>query len=62
MLISFQHNLVVLLKSPIFVSLLKQSKTKIGRNLVDYEAGKVILDTAMGIEKKMNIKQVSLLD
>jgi len=40
----------------------KQSKTKIGRNLVDYEAGKVILDTAMGIEKKMNIKQVSLLD
>jgi len=39
----------------------KQSKTKIGRNLVDYEAGKVILDTAMGIEKKMNIKQLSIV-
>ena len=39
-----------------------QSKVKILRNLVDYTVGKVILDTAMGIEKKMNIKQVSLLD
>ena len=39
----------------------KQSKTKIGRNLVDYEAGKVILDTAMGIEQKMNIKQLSIV-
>tara|TARA_A100000172_G_C3033574_1_gene107630 strand:+ start:926 stop:1570 length:645 start_codon:yes stop_codon:yes gene_type:complete len=39
-----------------------QSRAKMARNLVDYEAGKVILDTAMGIEKKMNIKQVSLLD
>jgi DNA (cytosine-5)-methyltransferase 1 len=38
----------------------KQSRAKMARNLVDYEAGKVILDTAMGIEKKMNIKQVSL--
>ena len=39
----------------------KQSKTKIGRNLVEYEAGKVILDTAMGILKKQDEKQISLL-
>jgi DNA (cytosine-5)-methyltransferase 1 len=39
----------------------KQRKTKILRNLVDYESGKVILDTAMGILKKQNEKQISLL-
>ena len=39
----------------------KQSKTKIGRNLVEYEAGKVILDTAMGILKKQDEHQISLL-
>ena len=39
----------------------KQSKTKIGRNLVEYEAGKVILDTAMGILKKQDEQQISLL-
>ena len=33
---------------------------KIGRNLVDYEAGKTILETALGIIKKSNIKQTEL--
>jgi DNA (cytosine-5)-methyltransferase 1 len=40
----------------------KQSKTKIGRNLVEYEAGKVILDTAMGIIRKKDEQQISLSD
>lgn len=38
----------------------KQSKVKIARNLVEYEAGKTILDTAMGIIKKENVKQIEL--
>jgi len=38
----------------------KQSKDKIARNLVDYEAGKTILDTAMGIIHKQDIKQTEL--
>jgi DNA (cytosine-5)-methyltransferase 1 len=38
----------------------KQSKRKIARNLVDYEAGKTILDTAMGIIKKQDINQTEL--
>ena len=38
----------------------KQPLNKIARNLVDYEAGKTILDTAMGIIKKQNIKQTEL--
>lgn len=38
----------------------KQSKVKIARNLVEYEAGKTILDTAMGIIKKKDIKQTEL--
>ena len=38
----------------------KQSKTKIIRNLVDYEAGKTILDTAMGIIQKQDINQTEL--
>ena len=33
---------------------------KIGRNLVDYEAGKTILETALGIITKSNIKQTEL--
>ena len=37
-----------------------QPKNKIARNLVDYEAGKTILDTAMGIVRKENTKQVDL--
>lgn len=38
----------------------KQSKTKIIRNLVDYEVGKTILDTAMGIVRKENVEQTEL--
>ena len=34
----------------------KQPINKIARNLVDYEAGKTILDTVMGIRKKTNRK------
>ena len=37
-----------------------QNKTKIARNLVDYEAGKTILETAIGIIKKQNVKQTQL--
>ena len=37
-----------------------QSKVKIGRNLVDYEAGKTILETALGIIRKSNVKQTEL--
>jgi len=37
-----------------------QNKVKIGRNLVDYEAGKTILETAVGIVKKQNINQTEL--
>ena len=37
-----------------------QSKVKIGRNLVDYEAGKTILDTAMGIVRSKNVKQTEM--
>jgi hypothetical protein len=32
------------------------------RNLVDYEAGKTILETALGIIKKSNINQTSIFD
>jgi DNA (cytosine-5)-methyltransferase 1 len=35
---------------------------KMARNLVDYEVGKTILDTAMGIVRKENERQVSLFD
>tara|TARA_R100000734_G_scaffold18866_1_gene16848 strand:+ start:49 stop:690 length:642 start_codon:yes stop_codon:yes gene_type:complete len=38
----------------------KQSVQKIARNLVDYEAGKTILDTVMGIKQKENINQTEL--
>ena len=40
----------------------KQRVDKIARNLVDYEAGKTILDTAMGIIKKQNEKQIELFE
>jgi DNA (cytosine-5)-methyltransferase 1 len=38
----------------------KQSIQKVARNLVDYEAGKTILDTVMGIKQKENINQTEL--
>jgi len=38
----------------------KQNKTKVARNLVDYEAGKTILETAIGIIKKQNVNQTEL--
>ena len=38
----------------------KQDKVKIGRNLVDYEAGKTIFETMLGIIKKEDIKQTEL--
>lgn len=38
----------------------EQSKVKIARNLVDYEAGKTIFETAMGITRKQNDKQQQL--
>ncbi len=38
----------------------KQRLDKIARNLVDYEAGKVILDTAMGIIKKKDEPQIEM--
>jgi DNA (cytosine-5)-methyltransferase 1 len=37
-----------------------QRTDKIARNLVDYEAGKTILETALGIIKKQNVKQTEL--
>ena len=40
----------------------KQSKQKIARNLVDYEAGRTILETAIGITRKENVKQKSIFD
>jgi hypothetical protein len=38
----------------------EQSTTKMARNLVDYEAGKTIFQTALGIMERSNIKQNSL--
>ncbi len=37
-----------------------QPRNKIARNLVDYEAGKTILETALGIIRKQNEKQIEL--
>ena len=37
-----------------------QSMIKIARNLVDYEAGKTIFETYLGIEKKQNERQISM--
>jgi len=39
----------------------KQLTNKIARNLVDYQAGKTILQTALGITKQENTKQLSIL-
>ena len=38
----------------------EQSVIKIARNLVDYEAGKTILDTAIGIMRRTNPQQGAL--
>jgi len=40
----------------------KQNTNKIARNLVDYEAGKTILETALGIIKKENINQLDIFN
>jgi DNA (cytosine-5)-methyltransferase 1 len=40
----------------------EQRVDKMARNLVDYEAGKTILQTALNIYKKTNINQTSLFD
>ena len=37
-----------------------QPRNKIARNLVDYEAGKTIFETALGIIRKQDIKQTEL--
>ena len=39
-----------------------QSVQKMARNLVDYEAGKTILETALGIIQKSNTNQTSIFD
>jgi len=38
----------------------KQSRKKMSRNLVDYEAGRTIFETALGIITKQDIKQTEL--
>ena len=40
----------------------EQRLNKIARNLVDYEAGKTIFETALGIIKKQNINQIDLFE
>ena len=40
----------------------EQRLNKMARNLVDYEAGRTILETALGIFKKSNSKQTSIFD
>ena len=40
----------------------KQDKRKIARNLVDYEAGRTIFETVLGIERKSNVNQIDLFD
>jgi DNA (cytosine-5)-methyltransferase 1 len=40
----------------------EQLVLKMARNLVDYEAGKTILETALNIVKKSDIKQTSIFD
>ena len=37
-----------------------QNKTKIARNLVDYEAGRTIFETALGVIRKSDINQTQL--
>jgi len=38
----------------------EQRKDKIARNLVDYEAGRTILETALGIQRQLNTKQQTM--
>ncbi len=38
----------------------EQRRSKMARNLVDYEAGKTILQTALGVIEQSNIKQTQL--
>jgi DNA (cytosine-5)-methyltransferase 1 len=40
----------------------KQPTNKIARNLVDYEAGRTIFETYLGIERKKDINQTSIFD
>ncbi len=40
----------------------EQRLDKVARNLVDYEAGRTIFETVLGIEKKSNVQQVSIFD
>jgi DNA (cytosine-5)-methyltransferase 1 len=40
----------------------EQRTDKIARNLVDYEAGRTIFETALGIIRKKDIRQVSIFD
>ena len=40
----------------------EQRRAKMARNLVDYEAGKTILETALNIYKKTNTNQTSIFD
>jgi DNA (cytosine-5)-methyltransferase 1 len=40
----------------------EQSVLKMARNLVDYEAGRTILETALGIIRKQDVNQVSIFD
>ena len=40
----------------------EQSVLKMARNLVDYEAGRTIFETYLGIESKKNTKQVNIFD
>jgi DNA (cytosine-5)-methyltransferase 1 len=40
----------------------EQRLDKMARNLVDYEAGKTILETALNIYKKTNVNQTSIFD
>jgi DNA (cytosine-5)-methyltransferase 1 len=40
----------------------KQPINKIARNLVDYEAGRTILETVLEIQRKEDVKQVSLFN
>lgn len=40
----------------------EQAVNKMARNLVDYEAGKTILETALNIYRKTNVNQTSIFD
>ena len=40
----------------------KQPTNKMARNLVDYEASRTILETAVGITRKQNVNQTTIFD